>query len=505
MTALVALMLAMLRMNLRNRIALVYGFAFPLLFLVGFWALYRNDPVPLALHAGQFLTVTILGAACFGLPTQMVAEREAGIWRRFRLTPTPTAVFIAATLLVRLALLMAAIGLQLGLAALLGMPAPVDPAGLLLAVLVTALAFLGLGAVIAMVVPNVPAVQALGQCLFLPMLIVGGVAVPLTSLPDWALTLSVFLPGRHAVAAIQASVTGLGTATVRFELVALLAIGAAAFTAATMLFRWQPAGQRRERGSALWLVAALAVWGAVGVAAIATGRPAPANRDIASVGPVSAYLQPVPDRSRAAAAPAPAPPVQPPPAATEPVPDREPAEAPRPGPTGWQAVTPADFDTIAFAALPPDAGLVSPIGSVDDAVDPVIAERLALLSVQLPSWPPGKVADPVQRVRNLLTVAAVPDLLQIDSFERLVPLLIEERLKAEFTDTDLDRLLYWVAMHPEDGDTSAIAALDRLRLPATRGTPKPVRERIMIYAMKLLGRQIGARPPAAAQAPDQRG
>ena len=37
-----------LRYNLRNRIALVYGFAFPLLFLIGFWALYRNDPVPLS-------------------------------------------------------------------------------------------------------------------------------------------------------------------------------------------------------------------------------------------------------------------------------------------------------------------------------------------------------------------------------------------------------------------------------------------------------------------------
>jgi ABC-2 type transport system permease protein len=499
MTALSALMLAMLRMNLRNRIALVYGFVFPLLFLVGFWALYRNDPVPLALHAGQFLTITILGAACFGLPTQMVAEREAGIWRRFRLTPAPTATFIAATLLVRLALLMAAVLLQLGLARALGMPAPVDPAGLMLALLVAALAFLGLGAVIAMVVPNVPAVQALGQCLFLPMLIVGGVAVPLTSLPDWALTLSVFLPGRHAVAALQASVTGLGTATVRFELVALLAVGAAAFTAATMLFRWQPTAQRRERGSTLWLVAALAVWGAVGGVAIATGRTAPANRDIASVGPLSTYLEPPAPPTTALAQPVAPPPV--------PLPTAEPAPSPAPAPTpgGWQAVTRADFDAIAFTALPPDSGLVSPIGNPDDAIDPIIAERLALLSVQLPSWPQGKVADPVQRVRNLLTVAAVPDLLQIDGFERQVPLLVLERLQAEFAADDLNRLLYWVAMHPDEGDTNAIAELDRLRLPATQGTPRPVRERIMIYAMKLLGRQIGAIPPAPPQGDDQRG
>jgi ABC-2 type transport system permease protein len=500
MTALAGLMLAMLRMNLRNRIALVYGFAFPLLFLIGFWALYRNDPVPLALHAGQFLTITILGAACFGLPTQMVAEREAGIWRRFRLTPAPTATFITATLLVRLALLMAAVLLQLGLAQALGMPAPFDPAGLMLALLVTALAFLGLGAVIAMIVPNVPAVQALGQCLFLPMLIIGGVAVPLTSLPDWALTLSVFLPGRHAVSALQASVTGLGTASVRFELVALIAVGAAAFTAATMLFRWQPTSQRRERGSTLWLVAALAVWGAVGGVAIATGRTAPANRDIVSVGPLSNYLAPP------IAAELSPPPTAPAHAQTALPPAPKPHAIAPPQRPDWQTVVPTDFDAIAFAALPPDNGLVSPIGHPDDAVDPVIAERLALLSVQLPSWPPGKVADPVQRVRNLLTVAAVPDLLQIDSFERQVPLLVLERLQSEFAADDLNRLLYWVAMHPDDGDTSAIGELERLRLPATQGTPRPVRERIMIYAMKLLGRQIGATPPAGpVRRDDQRG
>jgi hypothetical protein len=76
----------------------------------------------------------------------------------------------------------------------------------------------------------------------------------------------------------------------------------------------------------------------------------------------------------------------------------------------------------------------------------------------------------------------------------------------KFAADDLNRLLYWVAMHPDDGDTSAIGELERLRLPATQGTPRPVRERIMIYAMKLLGRQIGATPPAGpVRRDDQRG
>jgi len=493
MAELAALSAAMLRMNLRNRMALVYGFVFPLLFLIAFWALYRNDPVPLALHAGQFLTVTILGAACFGLPTQMVSEREAGIWRRFRLTPAPAWVFVAATLLVRLALLLMAVVLQLLLAWMLGMPWPVHGLGLVAALLAASFAFLGLGAVIAMLVPNVPAVQALGQCVFLPMLIVGGVAVPLTSLPDWALTVSVFLPGRHAVAALQAQVTGLGPAAVGFELVALLVIGMAGFVAATKLFRWQPVSSRRERGSSAWVLAALVGWAAVGLAAMSGDRVAPSGRDVARIGPVSAYLAeadaPVASEAPEAAGKADV-------AASEAVDAAPPARPESPAPqapavpatSGWQAVSASDYRRINFTALPPDDGLVSPIAAPGEALDPVVAEQIALLSVRLPSWPPAKVNDPVQRVRNLLTVAAVPDLLQMDEFERHVPLLVLERLEAELPAEDLPKLLYWVAMHPDEGDDSAVADLERLRLPATRGTTKPVRERIMIYAMKLLER-----------------
>ena len=59
---------------------------------------------------------------------------------------------------------------------------------------------------------NVPAVQALGQCIFLPMLIIGGVAVPLESLPDWAQHVAAFFPGRYAVEALRATVMGEASA-----------------------------------------------------------------------------------------------------------------------------------------------------------------------------------------------------------------------------------------------------------------------------------------------------
>ena len=79
-----------LSLHFRNRMALIYGYLFPTMFLIAFWVLYRYDRVPLARHMGELLTVTALGGACFGLPTTMVSERERGVWRRYRLAPVRT-------------------------------------------------------------------------------------------------------------------------------------------------------------------------------------------------------------------------------------------------------------------------------------------------------------------------------------------------------------------------------------------------------------------------------
>ena len=175
--------------------ALLYSYLFPTIFLVAFWVLYRFEQVPLVRHVGELLTVTALGGACFGLPTTMVSERERGVWRRYRLTPVSTATLVAGTVAARYLLLVIAALLQLALAMGLGMPLPRHPVDLLVAFTLVAFAFIGLGLVIAMMADTVPAVQALGQCIFLPMLIIGGVAVPLASLPDWAQRLSGFFPG----------------------------------------------------------------------------------------------------------------------------------------------------------------------------------------------------------------------------------------------------------------------------------------------------------------------
>jgi ABC-2 type transport system permease protein len=451
-----------LKLNFRNRMAILYGYLFPLIFLAAFWAIYRSDPVPLALHLGQLLTVTILGSACFGLPTTIVSERERGVWRRYRLLPAKGWVFVVSVLSARLVLLATAALLQLALAFGLGMPAPTHPLGLLAAFAATALAFLAFGMVIAMLVDNVPAVQALGQCIFLPMLMIGGVAVRLESLPSWAQHASAFFPGRYAVEAMQRATTGAGLSGTGFDFLALLLIGAAAALAAAAMFRWDKGFAPRRS----WLLLALGMWAVVGVLAEVQDRVAVSTaRDTKDVGTSRDYM------------------VAP-----------KAATAPASSPASWRDVGEDDIQKIAFDRLPPDEGIVAPISRSDETPDPAIIPLLDRIQAALPGWAPGTVDDPVQRARNLLTIAAVPDILEMEQVERFVPRLVFARLQAVIPPRDLPKILYWIAMHPDAGSDAAIHQLRAFGLPDISGPAKPVRGRIMLYAFKLLGRLAGPLP-----------
>jgi hypothetical protein len=443
----------------------------------------------------------------------MVSERERGVWRRFRLTPASTFRLVATTAVARYLLLLIAAALQLILAVgVFGMPIPEHPIDLALAFTLVAFAFIGLGLVIAMVADNVPAVQALGQCIFLPMLVIGGVAVRIETLPAWAQHLSAYFPGRYAVAAMQVSAIGDGLRSAGFAVLALILIGTAGCLAGAMLFRWdqQQRFMRLERKG--WVVAALGAWILVGAMAQATGQvavgvPPEANRET-----LLSILDPRPLPEEAAGAAPDTSAVARPagqPVSLDTLPsaqtgsadtaaspgaeDLDPTPAAEPQP--WQEVDPALLQMVDYGSLPSDRDVVAPVAGLGDEVFPETLEQLECVQSRLRDWQPGRIADPVQRTRNLLYIAAVTDIAQLAELERHVPLVVYDHLEATFRPDDLQKILYWVAAHPEEGDDLAAGRLTEacIELPAP-GNPYALRARTQIYALKLLGRLIGVIP-----------
>ncbi|HWV56237.1 MAG TPA: hypothetical protein VNZ57_02090, partial [Longimicrobiales bacterium] len=166
------------------------------------------------------------------------------------------------------------------------------------------------------------------------------------------------------------------------------------------------------------------------------------------------------------------------------------ASDPGPATEPWRAVPDEALRAPRlFTGLPADDGVVAPIAP--HYAPYVEAECLRR---RLPEWPPAAVEDPVQRVRNLLFVAAVPDVLRFDEIEATIPLVVLERLRQLYADEDLMRLLYWVGTSPYDGDHSAAFAIDGmcLSIPYVDDIVE-VRLRASMYALKFLGRLTGSR------------
>lgn len=254
-----------LRLNARNPQALVFGYAVPLFFLVAFASVFGKTGTQIQTELGKVLTIAILGSACFGLPIGLVSERERGIWRRYRVTPIGLPRVLLSTLLARFLLMLSSGALVLAVALwAYAMPWPERWGELLLAYTAASVAFIGVGLAIATIADSVSAVQALGQCLFLPMLMIGGIAVPLRMLPDWAQQAAWYMPGRYAVSALDhALLPSLQLITSWWSLVALLLCAASGTAAALSAPRWdeQPLTRRAQVRAVVIVVAGWLVVG----------------------------------------------------------------------------------------------------------------------------------------------------------------------------------------------------------------------------------------------------
>jgi ABC-type multidrug transport system permease subunit len=276
-----------LKLNYRNPQAVVFGYLVPIFFLFAYGSAFGSARL-MQERMGQLLTICVLGGACFGMPVTFVSERERGVWRRYRLTPLPTWAYVVSLMLARYVIVLTS-GLLLFFVCrwYYRPPDPLHPMQMLAAFTFVTFAFLGIGLVISMVANSSGAVQALGQAVFLPVILIGGVGVPLRMLQGspWALHASAFLPGRYAVQALDWAYFGAEGLWHRpFNVAALALIGVAGFLAGWKLFRWENQQQNR-RTVYLWVGLALATWLAVGAYAewrnltkVGAGAPPPPKR-----------------------------------------------------------------------------------------------------------------------------------------------------------------------------------------------------------------------------------
>lgn len=234
-----ALTKAYLLQSFRSRTALFWNLVFPLvwLFLFGF-VFYRGNA---SLMMPGLLTITILSGAFFGVSYQMVSEREAGILRRYRVTPATALTVVLANSIRALVMLSLSVAVQMGVGWLV-FRYEVTGSLLLafLVMLVGAASFIPLGLFVGSVAEDMRTAPAISNLLFFPLVFGSGAALPAFLLPEWLQSLMRLIPSSYLVEALQGvMLRGEGVLDLLGPLAVLLLTLSVGAWVNGKLFRWE--------------------------------------------------------------------------------------------------------------------------------------------------------------------------------------------------------------------------------------------------------------------------
>jgi ABC-2 type transport system permease protein len=243
-----------LRCFYRNKQAVFFTLALPVLFLVIFGSVFQHQNVAVSggridepvYYVPGIIAYGLIAATFSNLVVSVVRYREAGIYKRRRTTPVSASATIAARAGVAAvsAVMITAVLLVIGWASFAAhIPARTGLA-FLLDIVVGAVVFCCLGFAACCLVKNADAAQPVVLALVLPLCFISGVFIPILELPHWLIDISKVFPV-HALAdsllvAYNPHTTGSGLNWV--DLAVLVGWGIAALVVATRNFSWLPQG-----------------------------------------------------------------------------------------------------------------------------------------------------------------------------------------------------------------------------------------------------------------------
>jgi ABC-2 type transport system permease protein len=248
------------RSMLRNPAQMLLSYLFPLCFYA-FMGLVMTEINPgFRENLLPSMTIfTVMTGALLGLPGPLVDEREAGIYRAYRVNGVPAATVLAMpALTIAFHALIAAALVAATAVPLFGAPGPASWVALALATVLGAAVFAAFGTLVGVVSATSRATVLLSQAVFLPSMLLGGLMVPLETLPRGAQLAALLLPTTWLAQLEQATVYGRD-ALVDPALAAAVVVASAflAFAVAAYSFNWDTRNAMRRGHPALALLAIL--------------------------------------------------------------------------------------------------------------------------------------------------------------------------------------------------------------------------------------------------------
>jgi ABC-2 type transport system permease protein len=245
--------------GLRNSTLLMMNYLFPLGFyaMMGLVMTQINPDFSDTMIPAMVVFVAMV-SNLLGLPDPLVASRESGIYRSFKVNGVPALSILSIPVLSTLFHVLIAVAIiSFTAAPFFGGATPENWASFGLLALVTAFAFGGIGALIGVISSNSRATVLWSQLIFLPSMLLGGLMMPLDVLPESVRSFSALLPATHAMEAFRGWAYNQTTLIDPLTSIGiLLAGGVLAFGLAIYLFNWDSHNDTR-RGSPLLALLAL--------------------------------------------------------------------------------------------------------------------------------------------------------------------------------------------------------------------------------------------------------
>jgi ABC-2 type transport system permease protein len=235
----------------RNPAAAFFTFAFPLVCLIIFTALFGNDPTGLGgttVTGASFYVpaMAVFGAvsACYtNIAMSVTFQRDAGILKRVAGTPLPGWIYLLGRVLhaMGVALVLVVICLAFGTVFYdAKLPSLGGALELLVALVVGGASFSALGLAATTIVPNADAAPAIVNATILPVLFLSDVFINTTQAPAWVQWTGKIFPVKHFAEALQASILPQ-VVPWRWSNVLIVAIwGVFGLLVAVRRFRWEP-------------------------------------------------------------------------------------------------------------------------------------------------------------------------------------------------------------------------------------------------------------------------
>ena len=248
------------RTGIRNKQLLLMNYLFPLGFylMMGFIMAEINPPFRDVIIPAM-VVFTILAATLLGIPDPLVNARENGVFRSYKINGIPAiSILTIPALTTILHLVIVAVIITVTAPLFFRAPLPVNWLNYALIFAAMAFACAGLSVLIGVVSPSSRMTVLWAQLVFVPAMLLGGLMLPYSMLPDVAGKFAQLLPATQAMNAFNGLAMGKVAAFFPWGSVIMLFVsGVLAFGLAVYLFSWDSRNTTRRGHPLLALLALL--------------------------------------------------------------------------------------------------------------------------------------------------------------------------------------------------------------------------------------------------------